>query len=158
MNRAPGPYSAPIIGCGHVPAAVELIRRVRPASEAGQAAVELIRRIRPASEAGQAAVELIALLPLILTAGLAGAAVLAGQAAGEQAGQAAQAGAMALLQEGDPRAAARNALPATVRSRARIEVHGRRVTVHVRPRVPLPPLADTLTADATADAGPEPPP
>ena len=111
-----------------------------------------------AGERGQATVELIALLPLLLVAALAGGALLAAQAAGEQAGAAAQAGAMALLQGGDPRAAATRALPATVRSRAVIRVHGRRVSVRVRPRLPIASLARPLTARATADAGPEPAP
>jgi hypothetical protein len=108
-----------------------------------------------ADERGQATVELIALLPLLLAAALAGAALLAAQAAGEQAGAAAQAGAMALLQDGDPRAAATRALPPTARSGAVIHVHGRRVTVRVRPHLPIAALARPLTADATADAGPE---
>ena len=86
-------------------------------------------------ESGQAAVELVALLPLLLIVGLAAAALLAGHAAGEHAGQAAQAGAMALLQGTDPRAAARSALPADVRPRARVEIDGRRVTVRVRPQL-----------------------
>jgi hypothetical protein len=107
---------------------------------------------------GQATVELIAFLPLVLAGGLAAAVLLAGQAAGEQAGQAAQAGAMALIQGGDPRGAARAALPAAVRRRATIDVDGRRVTVRVRPRAPLPSLASLLTATAIADAGPEPAP
>ena len=111
-----------------------------------------------AGERGQATVELIALLPLLLVAALAGGALLAAQAAGEQAGAAAQAGAMALLQGGDPRAAATRALPAAARSRAVIRVHGRRVTVRVSPRLPIAPLARPLTAAATADAGPEPAP
>jgi hypothetical protein len=100
---------------------------------------------------GQAAVELVALLPLLLVAALAAAAILAGQTAGEQAGQAAQAGAMALLQGGDPRAAARAALPHG--AHARIALAGRRVTVRVRPDLPLGPLEHQLTATATADAG-----
>jgi hypothetical protein len=113
---------------------------------------------RLAHDRGQATVELVAFLPLLLVAGLAGAAILAGQSAGEQAGQAAQAGAMALLQDADPRAAAREALPRGARGRAEIEIHHRRITVRVRPSLPLPDLADHLTAEATADAGPEPPP
>ena len=44
---------------------------------------------------------------------------------------------MALLQGGDPRAAARKALPDGVRGRATVELHGRRVTVRVRPRLPV---------------------
>jgi hypothetical protein len=104
---------------------------------------------------GQATVELVALLPLLLIAALAGAALVAAHAAGEQAGQAAQAGAMALLQGGDPHAAARRALPAGTRPRAAIEIDGRRVTVHIRPDLPLTALERPLTGTATADAGPE---
>ena len=106
-------------------------------------------------EAGQATVELVALLPLLLIAAFAGAALVASHAAGEQAGQAAQAGAMALLQGGDPRAAARRALPSGPRRRAAIEVHGRRVTVRIRPDLPVAALDRALTGTATADAGPE---
>lgn len=103
------------------------------------------------SDDGQATVELVALLPLLLVVGLAAAAFVAAQSAGEQAGQAAQAGAMALLQGGDPRAAARAALPR--HAHGTITVHGHRVTVRVRPPLPLPGLAGPLTTTATADAG-----
>jgi hypothetical protein len=113
-------------------------------------------RVMVLSQRGQATVELVALLPLLLVAGLAGAALLAAQSAGEQAGQAAQAGAMAMLQGGDPRAAARAALPAAIRERATVVVEGRRVTVRVRARMPVAALARPLTGEATADAGPEP--
>jgi hypothetical protein len=106
-------------------------------------------------ERGQATVELIAFLPLLLVAALAGGALLAAQAAGEQAGAAAEAGAMALLQGGDPRAAARRVLPAAARSHAVIRVRGRRVTVRVRPQIPIASLARPLTGRATADAGPD---
>jgi hypothetical protein len=104
---------------------------------------------------GQATVELVALLPLLLIAALAGAALVAAHGAGEHAGQAAQAGAMALLQGGDPRAAARRALPRATRPRAVIEIHGRRVTVHIRPELPLGTLERPLTGTATATAGAE---
>jgi hypothetical protein len=110
------------------------------------------------SEAGQATVELVALLPLLLVGALAAAALLAGHGAREQAGQAAQAGAMALLQGGDPREAARRALSDGARARAAVEVRGRRVTVRVRPRLPVAAAADAMTAAVTADAGPEPVP
>ena len=103
---------------------------------------------------GQATVELVALLPLLLLAGLAGAMVLASQSADEQAGQAAHAGAIAVIQGGDPRQAAREALPASARRRATITVSGNRVTVRVRPRVPLPALEAPLTAEAEAAAAP----
>jgi hypothetical protein len=108
------------------------------------------------AENGQATVELIALLPLLLIAAFAGAIVLAAHAAGEQAGQAAEAGAVALLQGGDPRAAARRALPE--HAHAEIAVDGHRVTVTVRPHLPLASLERRLTAHATAQAGPEPAP
>jgi Flp pilus assembly protein TadG len=104
---------------------------------------------------GQATVELVALLPLLLIVALAAAGLLASQAAGEQAGQAAEAGAVALLQGHDPRAAARRALPAPNRADAEIEVESRRVTVRVRPNLPLAALERPLTAEAVADAGPE---
>jgi hypothetical protein len=106
-----------------------------------------------AGERGQAAVELVGLLPLMAAVGFAAFTVLAAQAANEQAGQAAGAGAIALLQDRDPRAAARAALPARLRRRARIGLSGRAVTVRVRPAVPL--LAGHLEAVATAHAGPE---
>jgi hypothetical protein len=115
-------------------------------------------RLDPSSAVGQATVELVAFLPLLLAAGLAATALLAGHAADEQAGQAAQAGAMALIQGGDPREAARRALPDGARSRATIEVEGRRVSVTVRPRLPIAALSKSMTARATAHAGPEPSP
>ena len=105
-------------------------------------------------ESGQATVELVALVPVLLLVVLAAAALLAGHGAREQAGHAAQAGAMAMLQGGDPRDSARRALPREARRRARVEIHGRRITVRVRPRLPL--VARAMTAEVTADAGPEP--
>jgi hypothetical protein len=108
------------------------------------------------SEDGQATIELVAFLPLVLAAVLAAAAILAGHAAEEQAGQAAHAGAIALLQDRDAREAARAALPPAARGRATIRVADRRVTVHVRPSLPIPTVAKAMTAAATAEAGPEP--
>jgi hypothetical protein len=103
---------------------------------------------------GQSSVELAALLPLIVLLTLGAYAVLAAHAAHEQAGTAAEAGAIALLQDRDARAAARDALPGTAARRAAIEVDARRVIVAVRPALPV--LASRLTGRATADAGPEP--
>jgi hypothetical protein len=107
-------------------------------------------------ESGQATVELVALVPILLVVVLAAAALLAGHGAREQAGVAAQAGAMAMLQGGDPHGSALTALPDGVRGGARIEIQGRRVTVRVRPRLPI--VAQAMTAEVTADAGPEPSP
>jgi hypothetical protein len=107
------------------------------------------------SSSGQASVELLAFLPLVLLLALVVLSLLAGHAASEEAGQAAEAGALALLQSRDPRSAAHAALPE--RADADIQIHGSKVTVHVRPRVPLPLVAGILEAAATADAGPEAP-
>jgi hypothetical protein len=108
-------------------------------------------------DGGQATVELIALLPLLLAAALAAAALLAAHSAGEQAGQAAEAGAIALLQGRDPAAAARAALPAGARDHADIAVDGHRITVTLRPHLPVAALEESLTAHATATAGPAEP-
>ena len=109
-------------------------------------------------EDGQATVELVGLLPLLLAVALTGATVVAGQVAAEQAGQAAEAGAIAHIQGGDARRAARDALPDRATSRADVAIRGSQITVTVRPRAPLPFLASALEATATADAGREPRP
>jgi hypothetical protein len=108
------------------------------------------------AERGQATVELAALLPLLAVIALAAYAMLAGLAAAEQAGTAAEAGAIALLQDRDAAAAARESLPDDVRRSAAVDVEGRRVTVSVRPRVPL--VAGLLRTRVSAHAGPEPTP
>jgi hypothetical protein len=107
-------------------------------------------------ERGQATVELAGLLPLLAVVALAGYAMLAGLSAGEQAGVAAEAGAIALLQDREPADAARAALPENLRRSADVRVRGRRVTVAIRPRVPL--VARLLRARVSAHAGPEPAP
>jgi hypothetical protein len=113
-------------------------------------------------ESGQATVELLVFLPLVVVAAYAAAAILASQAASERAGEAARAGAMALLQ-GDPGAAgtpadARAAAAELLRPGERdgITIHGRSVTVRVNPPRPLRLLLPHATMQATADAGPEP--
>ena len=105
-------------------------------------------------EHGQATVELAALLPLVVVIALTGYAFLSGLAAGEEAGVAAEAGAIALLQDRDPATAARAALPDP--ARAPVRVTGRAGTVAVHPRVPL--VARLLRTRVTAHAGPEPTP
>jgi hypothetical protein len=127
------------------------IRRMRAGG--GQARAATVGR-RTRADAGQASVELVGALPLVIVVALAAFAVISAHAAGEQAGEAAEAGAIAILQDRDPRAAARAALPAAVRQRTAIVIAGTRVHVRVRPRVPLPGLGDRLAASADADAGP----
>jgi hypothetical protein len=103
---------------------------------------------------GQATVELVAILPLALLIALTIAQLLAAGSARELAGNAAEAGAAALLQGTDPTQAARNALPGWSRDRATVRVTARRVNVHLRPRAVIPLLAKRLEVHATADAGP----
>jgi hypothetical protein len=111
---------------------------------------------RLADERGQSSVELVALLPLALLVGFAILTLLAARAASGEAAAAAQAGAMALLQDAEPREAARAALPADLRPRATIRVQAREVTVTIRPATKVAFLADALTATVSADAGPSP--
>lgn len=109
-------------------------------------------------ECGQSTVEVVALLPLLLAVLLAAAQLLLAGLAREQAGTAAQAGAMALLQGDDPQDAAREAVPGWARSRVHVRVRARRVEVRLRPPALVPKLASELTVTVRADAGPEPRP
>jgi hypothetical protein len=116
----------------------------------------MIRRLR--GDRGQSVVELVALLPLVMLIGLGVLTLLIARSAEDDAASAAQAGAMAMLQAGDPAEAARTALPAGARARASVRVVGRTVTVVVRPRTPMSFLRNLLVASASAHAGPEPAP
>ncbi len=106
-----------------------------------------------ARESGQASVELVAILPLALVIAVAVAQLIAAGSAEELAGAAATAGAAALLQDGDPVAEARAAIPGRSSRDVTVRVQGRRVTVRVRPRAVAGPLAGLLIAEARADAG-----
>jgi hypothetical protein len=104
---------------------------------------------------GQATVETVAMLPLLVLVALTVGQILAARSAAVLADGAAEAGAVALLQDRDAGAAARAALgDAAAERRASVSVEGRVIHVRVRPRLVLPGLADALTATATADAGP----
>jgi hypothetical protein len=107
----------------------------------------------PAS-AGQATIELLGILPLAVLVALTIAQFLAAGSARELVGNAAEAGAAAILQGADAARAARRALPGWSRSRATVRVSERRVQVVVRPRAVIPLLANRLEARASADAGP----
>jgi hypothetical protein len=104
---------------------------------------------------GQATVELVGMLPLAILVALAVGQLLAAGAARELAGTAAEAGATAILQDADPKDAARDALPGWSDDHVEIEVKGRRVRVELRPVPVIPGMADRLTATVVADAGPE---
>lgn len=111
-------------------------------------------------EEGQSTVELVALLPVLVAIAFAVAQLLMAGAAKEYAGHAAEAGAVALLEGGDPAAAtrdavaaARDAVPGWSRSRVDVRVRGHTIRVAVRPTGLVPPLADLLVARAEAKAG-----
>jgi len=111
---------------------------------------------RGSPQGGQASVELIVLAPLLVAIVLAVAQLLAAGAASELAGHASQAGAIALLQKEDPKAAARAAVPRWSRTRMEITVRGRSVRVQLRPPSPIPGMGDLLATSRRADAGPPP--
>jgi hypothetical protein len=114
-----------------------------------------MRRPRRAAR-GQATVELVGMLPLAVLVALAVGQLLAAGAARELAGASAEAGAAAILQRGDPKAAALDALPGWSDDHVEVRVSGRRVRVRLRPVPVIPGLADRLSATVTADAGPAP--
>jgi Flp pilus assembly protein TadG len=110
-------------------------------------------RISP-RERGQAAVEVVAMLPLLLLVALAVCQVLVAGLAREAAHHAAQAGAMALLQDGDAAKEARAAVPDWSRRRMAVTVSGRAVRVSVTPPSLVPGLGRLLASASSASAGP----
>ena len=107
------------------------------------------RRLR-LGERGQASLELLGLLPLLLAVALAAAQLLAVGYSSVLAGNAAEAGALALAGGGDPPASARDALPGWSRARARVSVSGGEVRVELRPPTLLQTLAPRLKVSANA--------
>jgi hypothetical protein len=105
---------------------------------------------------GQASVEAVALLPLLAVVCAAVLAVFAAGAASEAADAAAHSAAVALLEGGDPKAAAREALEDWPRRATDVAVRSGIVTVTVRPRVPIAPLARVLEARTTTDTATAP--
>jgi hypothetical protein len=101
-------------------------------------------------DGGQATIETIALAPVIVAIGLAILQLLAVGYASVLAGNAAEAGALALAAGADARDGARRALPGWSRARARVDVEGGRVDIRLRPPSPLEALADGLEVSATA--------
>jgi hypothetical protein len=102
------------------------------------------------TERGQASVELLATVPLVLLVALVVTQVLAVGYASVLAGNAAEAGALTLAGGGDPRAAARSALPGWSRARGEISVSGGEVTVRLRPPALLPAVGRKLELSAHA--------
>jgi hypothetical protein len=111
---------------------------------------------RPAlrSDGGQSSIEVVGLIPLLIVVVLVAAQFLAAGAARTVASSAAEAGAMAIVQGGDPEDAARSAAPGWAHARLAVRVSGRRVRVRATPATVLPLLPGALVSTATADAGP----
>jgi hypothetical protein len=105
---------------------------------------------RRGHDAGQATVETVALVPALVVVGLAVLQLLAVGYASVLAGNAAEAGALALAAGADVPAAAREALPGWSEARARIDVEGGRVAVRLRPPSPLRELAEELEVTGRA--------
>ena len=101
-------------------------------------------------ERGQAAVEMLGALPVLLGLGLAVAQLLAVGFSAVLAGNAAEAGGLALAAGADARASARNALPGWSRARASVDVRDGRVTVRVRPPALLSAVARELEVESSA--------
>ena len=152
MKAASRHASSRPLGVSRALARARVFRRPRSATEYGSRIASAAGDAR-----GQASIELLGLLPLVAVIALVAMTVVASHAAGEQAGEAAEAGALALLQGGgeSPRDAAEHALDEPTRRRATITITGHTVHVRVRPRValPIPGLAEALAGQAEADAG-----
>ena len=99
---------------------------------------------------GQATIEALALVPLFVALGLGLMQLLAVGYASVLAGNAAEAGALAIARGDDPNAEAHRALPGWSRAGGRIEVEGGRVQVHLRPPSPLRALARRLEVTGSA--------
>jgi hypothetical protein len=99
---------------------------------------------------GQATIETVALIPALVAIGLGILQLLAVGYASVLAGNAAEAGALALAAGADARAGVKEALPGWSRARARIGVEDGRVEVRLLPPSPLEPLAETLEVTGTA--------
>ena len=102
------------------------------------------------SERGQASVELLATLPLVLLIALSLTQLLAVGYASVLAGNAAEAGALAMAGGGDARAAVRSALPGWSRAHGQISVKAGEVRVRLRPPALLPAFAHRLEVHAAA--------
>jgi pilus assembly protein CpaE len=101
-------------------------------------------------QVGQASVELLGVLPLLIALALAVFQLLAVGYASVLAGNAAEAGALALAAGGDARAGAREALPGWSRAHAEVRVAGGEVGVRLRPPALLQVLGERLTVHAKA--------
>jgi len=101
-------------------------------------------------QGGQASVELLGSLPAMLLAALVLFQLGATGYAAVLAGNAAEAGALAMAAGADVAAGARESLPGWSRAQARVEAGHGRVRVHLRPSSPLRFLARRLEVSGQA--------
>jgi hypothetical protein len=94
------------------------------------------------------------MLPLLFLVALTVCQVLVAGLAREAARHAAQAGAMAMLQGGDPADHARAAVPDWSQRRLTVWVSGRTVRVRVVPPALVPGAGPLLASTSSASAGP----
>lgn len=105
------------------------------------------------SERGQASVEVAAAAPALLLLALVVFQLLALGYAAVLAGNAAEAGALALAGGADARAAARRAVPGWSHAGMSVSVEGPRVHVEMRPPSPLAVVGKRLAVHASAALG-----
>ena len=105
------------------------------------------------SERGQASVELAAAVPALMLLALVAFQLLAVGYSAVLAGDAAEAGALALAGGADARAAARGAVPGWSRARMAVSVSGSVVRVALRPPSPLAVVGRRLEVHASAAIG-----
>ena len=99
---------------------------------------------------GQASVELLGALPAVLITGLIVFQLLALGYSKVLAGNAAEAAAIAAAAGGEPRDAARAAVPGWSRAQMHVEARGGRVRIRMRPPSPLRSVGRALEVEATA--------
>lgn len=103
-----------------------------------------------AGQAGQASVELVAGLPVLIAVGLVAFQLLAAGYAASLAGDAAEAGAMAIAAGKAPGPAVRGALPGWADRRIDLETDRGELTVRLRPPSPFAAIADELEVSSSA--------
>ena len=107
---------------------------------------------RPESERGQASVDFLGALPALLLLALVVFQLLALGYSKVLAGDAAEAGALALAGGGDAVDAARRAVPGWSRAHMRVAVRGGRVAVRLQPPSLLRALGRRLEVGAVAES------
>ena len=103
-----------------------------------------------ADERGQASVELVAGIPALIVCGFVAFQLLAVGYAASLAGDAAEAGAMAIAAGRPAAPAVRAALPGWARSRIDVSTEGGSLSVGLRPPSPFAAIADTLEVSSSA--------